>query len=80
MISPTNAILTGIALSDLIVIGLYIPHVIHSYMRQSLPVQERLTYGWALYTLCYSYFSVVFHSVSIWLTVLLAVWRYVTVR
>lgn len=80
MISPTNVILTGMAVSDLVVIATYIPYVIHSFLRESIPIADKFTYGWAVYTMAYSLMSVVFHSISIWLTVLLAVWRYVTVK
>ena len=80
MISPTNAILTGMAVSDLVVIASYIPFVIHNFMRHSVPLEELYTHGWAVFTLVHAHVTVVFHTISIWLTVLLAVWRYLTVR
>ena len=81
MISPTNAILTGMAVSDLVVIATYLPFVLHYFLMSStVPPEEMYSYGWAVYTLLHAHISVVFHTISIWLTVLLAVWRYITVR
>ncbi|KAJ6220186.1 hypothetical protein RDWZM_005998 [Blomia tropicalis] len=80
MVSPTNAILTGMAVSDLLVIASYIPFVIHNFMRRQVPLEDMYTYGWAVFTLIHAHNTVVFHTISIWLTVLLAVWRYRTVR
>lgn len=36
--------------------------------------------GWAVYALFHAHLSVVCHTISTWLTVLLAVWRYIAVR
>lgn len=80
MESPTNAILTGMAVSDLLVIASYIPFVIHNFFRSEVPLQDMYTYGWAVFTLFHAHNTVLFHTISIWLTVLLAVWRYITVR
>lgn len=71
MTSPTNAILTGMAVSDLVVIACYIPFVIHNFMRNAVPPEEMYSYGWAVYTLGHAHITVVFHTISIWLTVLL---------
>lgn len=81
MSSPTNFILRAIAYSDLVVIIVYIPYVIHYFMRQAdVPGEELFSYGWAVYTLGRAHLTVTFHTISLWLTVLLAVWRYVAVR
>lgn len=80
MESQTNAILTGMAVSDLLVIATYIPYVIHNFFRTEVAPEEMYTYGWAVFTLFYAHNTVLFHTISIWLTVLLAVWRYITVR
>lgn len=80
MISPTNVVLTGLAIADLAVLLDYIPYTCHMYLRpNSHSVIDRWTYGWALFVLWHSNFSQVFHTVSIWLTVVLAVWRYIAV-
>ena len=81
MISPTNQILAAMAVSDLLVIGSYIPFVVHNFLlSDSVPLAEMYTYGWAVFTLLHAHNTVLFHTISIWLTVLLAVWRYLTVR
>lgn len=80
MVSPTNAILTGMAISDSVVIAFYIPFVIHNFFKDAVPLVEKFSYGWAVFTLIQAHFTVLFHTISIWLTVLLAVWRYLTVK
>lgn len=80
MISPTNVVLTGLAIADLAVLLEYIPYSSHTYLRpKSHSVKDRYTYGWAMLVLWHSNFSQVFHTISIWLTVVLAVWRYIAV-
>ncbi|XP_063227091.1 G-protein coupled receptor dmsr-1-like [Bacillus rossius redtenbacheri] len=75
MSSPTNAILTGLAVADLLVMLEYIPFTAQAF----LPQEQRLSYGWALFVLFHSHFAQVCHTVAIWLTVILAVWRYLAV-
>lgn len=79
MISSTNAILTGLAVSDMLVMVAFIIYSIHYYVPPDKPRHEVYTYDWAIFTLVYSHFSVIFHSISVWQTVLLAVWRYIAV-
>lgn len=78
MSSPTNAILTGLAVADLLVMLEYIPFACHMYLPQR-PRRERYSFGWALFVLLHSHFSQACHTISIWLTVTLAVWRYIAV-
>jgi len=73
MRSPTNAILTGLAVADLANMLEYIPYSIYRILPKSN------SYGWALYVLVHSNFSQVCHTTSIWLAVTLAIWRYVVV-
>lgn len=79
MISPTNAILTGLAFADMFVMVSYIPHCIHNYIRISQPPEQKFSYGWAVFTLFHAHFTVVCHTISTWLTVTLAVWRFLAV-
>ncbi|XP_012262773.2 G-protein coupled receptor dmsr-1-like [Athalia rosae] len=78
MNSPTNAILTGLAVADLLVMLEYIPYASHMYLAER-PRRDRFTYGWTLFVLFHSNFAQVCHTISIWLTVTLAVWRYIAV-
>lgn len=81
MRSPTNAILTGLAVADLAVMVDYMPYACHHYIWKQLNYkrEELLTYGWAVYTHFHSLFSQGCHTVSIFLTVTLAIWRYIAV-
>ncbi|XP_050435808.1 G-protein coupled receptor dmsr-1 [Adelges cooleyi] len=80
MVSPTNAILTGLAVADLLVMVEYMPFAYHMYLRPAdYPRADRFSYNWSLFVLLHSDFSQAFHTISIWLTVTLAVWRYVAV-
>lgn len=110
-ISPTNAILTGLALADNFVMIEYIPFAFHMYILRERPVYEKFSYPWTVYVLIHAHVtqvfpppssslsvrpsvhlcpsfnslllmlirSQVFHTISIWLTLLLAVWRYISV-
>jgi len=79
MISATNCILTGLAVSDGLTMAAYLPFALWFYVlygteatptRNSLPAVR--------FMLFFACFSVVVHTVSIWLTVVLAVFRYRT--
>lgn len=78
MSSPTNAILTGLAVADLLVMLEYIPYACHTYIFHR-PRRDQFTYGWAAFVLFHANFAQVFHTIAIWLTVTLAVWRYIAV-
>lgn len=79
MWSPTNAILVGIAMANLMVNLDYIPFTIHTSIANSTLYTSYSTYAWAVLTLLHAHVSVTFHSISSWLIVLLAVWRYIAV-
>ncbi|KAH8366075.1 hypothetical protein KR093_008857, partial [Drosophila rubida] len=80
MRSPTNAILTGLAVADLAVMLEYMPYTVHDYiLTDSLPREQKLSYSWACFIKFHSIFAQVLHTISIWLTVTLAVWRYIAV-
>ncbi|XP_065361227.1 probable G-protein coupled receptor 139 [Calliphora vicina] len=80
MRSPTNAILTGLAVADLAVMLEYIPYTVHDYILwERLPREQQLSYPWACFIKFHSIFAQVLHTISIWLTVTLAVWRYIAV-
>lgn len=79
MLSPTNAILTGLAVADMLVMFSYVPFAIHNYVRKDLAEHEKYSYRWAIFTLFHANFTVVSHTISIWLTVTVAIWRFMTV-
>ncbi|XP_064122446.1 LOW QUALITY PROTEIN: G-protein coupled receptor dmsr-1-like [Macrobrachium nipponense] len=80
MVSPTNAILTGLAVTDLLVMVEYIPYTMHQYVWQGRSLESQYSWGWAAFVLFHAHFAQVFHTISIiWLTVTLAVWRYIAI-
>lgn len=79
MISATNAILTALAITDLLVMAEYIPYTLHQYILTGRSFQNRFSWGWAVFVLFHAQFGQVFHTISISLTVTLAVWRYIAV-
>lgn len=80
MRSPTNAILTGLAVADLLVMLDYIPYACHSHLSPHTRLDNnRFSYGWTTFVLFHSFFTQVCHTISICLTVILAVWRYIAV-
>ncbi|XP_062550972.1 G-protein coupled receptor dmsr-1-like [Armigeres subalbatus] len=79
MRSPTNAILTGLAIADLLVMLDYMPYAVYMSPYMQFSREERLTYSWSWYVMFHSIFAQICHTISIWLTVTLAVWRYIAV-
>lgn len=81
MISATNCILTGLAVSDGLTMVAYFPFALRFYcLYGTVPSSERNTLGAMRFLLFYACFSVVVHTVSIWLTVTLAVFRYIFIK
>lgn len=79
MRTPTNLILTGLAVADLLVILDYIPlsyYVIDSKIRYV----RHYSYEWAIVVKFHAIFSQIFHFSACCLTVMLATWRYLTIR
>ncbi|GFW90477.1 sex peptide receptor [Trichonephila clavipes] len=79
MISPTNAILTGIAVADMLVMLSYLPFTFHNYIRRDLDEADKFSYGWTVFTLFHAHFTVVNHTISTWLTVTVAIWRFLAI-
>lgn len=79
MVSPTNSILTGLAVADMMVMLSYIPFSFHNYLRVGLENKDKFSFGWAIFTLFHAHFTVVNHTISIWLTVTVAIWRFMAV-
>ncbi|KPI91540.1 putative G-protein coupled receptor B0563.6 [Papilio xuthus] len=78
MISSTNSILTGLAVADLLVMLEYIPYALHMNIKIG-PEVNKNTYAWTVFVYFHSIFSQTFHTISIWLAVTLAVWRYIAI-
>lgn len=77
MRSPTNLILTGLALADLLVMLEYIPFTYHRYIDiEKRKYISNFSFEWACFTKFHAIFSQIFHFTSCCLTVILAIWRY----
>lgn len=81
MMTSTNVILTGLAISDGLIMALYFPFALGMYIINGSEAKpSRDTYELAQFQLAFAILSVIVHAVSIWLTVTLAVFRYVFIR
>ncbi|CAG5123995.1 unnamed protein product [Candidula unifasciata] len=79
MVSPTNVLLTGLAISDGVTMLVYLPYsVLNYHVFYSEETPSPLSN--ARFIMFFAIFSVIVHSISIWLTVSLAVFRYVFIR
>lgn len=77
MRSPTNFILIGLAVADLLVMLEYIPFVIHRNLSTKRSFASHFTLNWAKFYVFHALFGQVVHFISCSLTLVLAVWRYV---
>ncbi|XP_040569528.1 G-protein coupled receptor dmsr-1 [Lepeophtheirus salmonis] len=78
--SPINLILTGIAIADMLVMIEYIPFTLHRNLLTGRSKEAEYSWGFSLFVWSHSNFSLVIHAVSIWLTLSLAVWRFIMIR
>ncbi|XP_014489486.1 PREDICTED: sex peptide receptor [Dinoponera quadriceps] len=77
-VTPINRILTGLATADMLVMLEYVPFAIYKYL--VLPQRRIFPYGWAVFVLFHMHFTQLLHTISIALTLTLAVWRYIAIR
>ena len=78
--NPINLILTGIAVADVLVMLEYIPFAIHMYLLKSRSMEEEYSYHWGIFLLFHGNFSTHIHTVSIWYSLQLAVWRLIMIK
>ncbi|XP_074036457.1 G-protein coupled receptor dmsr-1 isoform X2 [Leptinotarsa decemlineata] len=77
---PTNFILTGLAVADLLVMLEYLPFCLHRYINlEQRNFIQHYSYNWAVFMMFHALFSQMFHFISCCLTVILAVWRYLAI-
>ena len=87
MLSSTNSILTALAISDFIIMLIHIPTAVKYNCIVETSIFEitnttqltKCDYFWTTYDLIFVHLNQTFHSTSIWLTVLLAIFRYIYV-
>lgn len=83
MVNPTSRILTALAVSDLLTMLSYVPFALHFYIVHrpaAIHETQRNSVGWMRFFLVHVHLSVTAHTISIWLGVLLSVYRYSYVR
>ncbi|XP_077293117.1 G-protein coupled receptor dmsr-1 [Arctopsyche grandis] len=76
--APINRILKWLAVTDMFVMIEYIPFASYKYL--VLPGQMDFPKPWAVYLLFHMHFAQILHTISICLTLSLAVWRYIAIR
>jgi hypothetical protein len=82
MQTSTNCILTGLAVSDLLTMSSYLPFAYHFYVMYPGPVTnpDKNAFGWMAFMMFNALFTATTHTVSIWIGVVLAIFRYIYVR
>lgn len=82
MRTPTNVLLLWLAVSDILTMVPYIPFAINFYCPPSVPLDapERFSYGWLLYMLVMINVVATTHTISIWIGVSLAAFRFVQIK
>ena len=75
-------ILTGIAVANCLVMLEYIPFTVHMYLMDDLlrDRKEKFSFGWAIFLLFHTNFTGMIHTVSTWLTLSLAIWRFIMIK
>lgn len=79
MLSSTNQILTWLAVADLLTMTSYLPVSIHFYIMRDPDVgafPSTRSPRWIQFMLFHVSFTVVCHTIAIWLTIILAIFRY----
>lgn len=78
MVSSTNFILTWLAIADLFTMLDYFPFAMHFYILKDVDLHPLDTrgYGWICFLLFHGSFSIICHTIAIWLTIALAIFRF----
>lgn len=81
MRTSTNVILMWLAVADLCTMIEYVPFALRFYIFKDpdLKFLENKSYSWMCYLLFHADFSLTMHSMSIWLTIMLAIFRFLFV-
>lgn len=78
METSTNVLLMWLAVADLCTMVEYTPFALRFYIFRDkvLCFLQTSSYGWICYLLFHANFSITMHSISIWLTIMLAFFRF----
>uniref|UniRef100_A0A914HGY4 G-protein coupled receptors family 1 profile domain-containing protein n=1 Tax=Globodera rostochiensis TaxID=31243 RepID=A0A914HGY4_GLORO len=81
MRSPVNLILCAMACCDTVVLSSNMVYTTHyTFVAFNNCVPKNWSYGWCVFLISHAHLSLVGHSSSIWLSVMLALIRYITLR
>ena len=75
MITSTNFILVALAVADMLTMVSYLPYAVYFYCMTVPSHTHPHPYGWVVYLLFNTYFIITAHTIAMWLTVALAVFR-----
>ncbi|XP_062616731.1 G-protein coupled receptor dmsr-1-like [Saccostrea cucullata] len=79
MVTPTNCILTALAITDMATMSIYFVYAVYFYIiTQPLDSYEH-SKGWMYFVVVNNLAVITFHNMAMWLTVSLAVFRYIFV-
>ena len=67
------------ALADILLDIEYVPFILYNYFL-ALEGPEKYSWGWSAYMIFHANFSVIIHNVSVWLTLSVAIWRFIMIR
>lgn len=81
MLSSTNVLLAALAVTDGLTMVFYFAYALQNYIIYGIEsTPERDTIDSARFTFVYAIVSLTLHAISIWLTVTLALFRYIFIR
>ncbi|KAI1722870.1 serpentine type 7TM GPCR chemoreceptor srw domain-containing protein [Ditylenchus destructor] len=81
MRTPVNMILTAMACCDTVVLFSNLVYTTHyTFVAFANCHPRHWSYGWAMFLIAHAHLSLVGHSSSVWLSVMLAMIRYMTLR
>ena len=80
---PSFLLLSGMALADILLDIEYVPFILYMSFPHLIAIDnawEKNSWGWSAYMIFHAHFSVIIHNVSIWLTLSVAIWRFIMIR
>ncbi|VDD92392.1 unnamed protein product [Enterobius vermicularis] len=81
MRAPVNMILTAMACCDTVVLFSNLVYTTHyKYVAYEYCTPANWSYGWVMFLIAHAHLSLIGHSTSLWLSVMLAFLRYMTLR
>jgi hypothetical protein len=75
--APINRILTALAIADMVLMIEYIPYACYYYM--VVPTKMDFPYPGGVYMLFHAHITQILHTISVCLTLTLAIWRYLAI-